>query len=62
VTFEPTTRKIITIPDSMWERVTNIQVNETARNRKVVSQSDVIRRALAIGLATLERDSDLDAT
>jgi hypothetical protein len=62
VNGEPTTRKVITASDVLWARVTAFQLAETARLQKMISQADIIRRALTAGMDALERDSDLDAT
>lgn len=57
---EPETRIVISVRDSLRARVAAFQIAEIARIQKPVSQAEVLRRALTVGMDVLERESHLD--
>ncbi len=53
---------IIPLPDELRMRVNAFQFAETARSQRKISQAEVIRRALELGMDQLEREGHLDVT
>ena len=49
------TRKIVAAPNSVWTRVVAAQLDATQRQQTIVSQAEVVRRALDIGLTIIEK-------
>jgi hypothetical protein len=52
---DPTTRKIVTAPDALWIRITRFQLAEMAYHQKVISEADILRQVIALGMDALEQ-------
>lgn len=63
---EPMTRKLISVPDTLWQRIQELQRIEIAKVKRVISESEVVRQALLTGVGVLENkrsaETDLDDT